>query len=72
MTNNTAEVILNNLLSYLVKLEDAPLSAGTHLNFSIALLLKELPNFTSTDPEFIDILEDAKFEYNALNLIKSV
>ena len=57
--------ILSNLLSYLIKLDDAPVSAETHLYTALNELLKLNPGFQTTDLDAIEIIEEVKDFYKA-------
>ena len=47
--NDKLKQILNNILSGIIKRDDAPCSSETHLNMAVVELLKLLPEFTASD-----------------------
>ena len=47
--NDKLKKILNNILSGIIKRDDAPCSSETHLNMAVVELLKLLPEFTASD-----------------------
>lgn len=59
-----AESILNDILSSILKREDAPFSSQTHLDSAICNLLKLLPNFKTEDEEKLGVIRDAVFHIN--------
>lgn len=54
--------VLSNILSAVVKREDAPCSANTHMNMAICYLLELLPDWTTDNEQFMTIIGDAGFE----------
>ena len=47
--DNKLRQILNDILSGIIKRDDAPCSSETHLNMAVVELLKLLPEFTASD-----------------------
>jgi len=47
--NKQLKQILNNVLSGIIKREDAPCSSETHLNMAVVGLLQLLPEFEAND-----------------------
>lgn len=52
--------ILVNVLSYMIKKEDAPMSAETHLYSAVAQLLSLNPNFKTDNQEMIELIEEIR------------
>ena len=51
--------ILSNIIAYILKQEDAPCSASTHLNTAIYLLSKETPEWVTFNHTAKEIIEEA-------------
>ena len=47
--NDKLKQILNDILSGIIKRDDAPCSSETHLNMAVVNLLKLLPEFEAND-----------------------
>lgn len=60
MTKPAAEIILANLASYIVKLDDAPCSAQSHFDYAVFLLSEICSNWKPTDPEIIAAIQDSR------------
>lgn len=54
--NDKLKQILNDILSSIIKRDDAPCSSETHLNMAVVELLKLLPEFKANDEKADAIL----------------
>ena len=68
-----SEIVLQNLLSYLVKKEDCPMSASTHFNTAIYVLFKLCERDLDSYPEDAKVfLKEAIEELNLLGISNSL
>lgn len=56
----SAQVVLANLASYVLKLEDAPCSAQSHFDHAVFALSEMCGDWTPSDIEVVQVIRDAR------------
>ena len=59
-TSENTQIILANLASYILKLEDAPCSAQSHLDHAIFILSEMCKDWTPLDNDVLTVIRDAR------------